>query len=59
VREVNKLGGALAIHTGYQESVAVSHLFQRLSILMMKGDAALINNRTPDHVDPTLDGEAA
>ena len=31
VREVKNLGGALARHTGQEESVAVSHLFQRLS----------------------------
>ena len=51
VREVKKLGGALARNTGAEESVAVRHLFQRLSILLVKGNSALVNNRVPDNTN--------
>ena len=42
-----KLGSALARHTGEEESTTVSHLFQQLSIALMKGNASLLNNRNP------------
>ena len=32
VKEVKKLGGALARHTGQQEGVAISRIFQRMAI---------------------------
>ena len=40
VGEFRKLGGALARHTGQLEGEAISHLFQRLSILLVMGNAA-------------------
>ena len=43
VKEVRKLGVALGRHTGQEEGEAVSHLFQRLSILLVKGNAALFS----------------
>lgn len=45
--EVKKLGSALARHTGEEESTTIRHLFQQLSIALMKGNAALLNNRNP------------
>jgi len=51
-----KLGSALARHTGQLEGEAVSHLFQKLSILLVKGNAAMVNNRVPDQLHPSLDG---
>ena len=56
VKEVKKLGAALGRHTGQEEGEAVSHLFQRLSILLVKGNAALFSNRVPDHPDSSVDG---
>ena len=56
VREVKKLGGALARHSGTEESTAITHLFQRLSVLLMKGNSALIVNRVPDNVNSSIDG---
>ena len=44
--EVRKLGSALGRHTGQEEGEATSQLFQRLSILLMKGNSALFLNRT-------------
>ena len=39
-----KLGVALARHTRQLEGEAISHLFQRLSILLVQGNAALVIN---------------
>ena len=47
ISEVKKLGSALARHTGEEESTTISRLFQRLSICLMRGNAALFNNRCP------------
>ena len=55
ITEVTKLGSALARHTGEEEQSTVQHLFQRLSVALMKGNAALFNNRMPDSGAP---GEA-
>ena len=46
--EVVKLGKALARHTCEEEHTAIQHLFQRLSVALMKGNAALFNNRLPN-----------
>ena len=47
IAEIKKLGSALARHTGEDESTTICHLFQQLSIALMKGNAALLNNRNP------------
>ena len=47
IAEVKKLGSALARHSGEDESITISHLFQQLSIALMKGNASLLNNRNP------------
>ena len=47
IAEIKKLGSALARHTGEEESISIRHLFQQLSIALMKGNAALLNNRNP------------
>ena len=49
VREVKKLAGAKARHTGEEESLEVTRLFQKLSVALMRGNAALFNNRAPSH----------
>jgi hypothetical protein len=56
VAELEKLGRALARHTGQEEGEAVRHLFGRLSILLMRGNAALLANRIPDHPNPETNG---
>ena len=47
VDQVLKLGGALARNTGQEEQEAKQQLWQKLSILLMKGNAALFTNRIP------------
>jgi hypothetical protein len=42
VREVRRLGAALARHTGQEEGVAMGHLWGRLRILLQRGNAALL-----------------
>ena len=56
VSEVKKLGSALARHTGEEEAVTICHLFQQLSIALMKGNAALLNNRNPATVNDSDEG---
>ena len=38
---------ALALHQGQEEQEAVRHLFQRLSLVLMRGNAQLLVNRMP------------
>ena len=45
--EVVKLGSALARQNGDEESVTIQRLFQQLSVALMRGNAALLNNRRP------------
>ena len=47
IAEVKKLGSALARHTGEEEATTTNRLFQKLSICLMRGNAALFNNRCP------------
>jgi hypothetical protein len=49
-------GAALARHTGEEESEKIRHLYQRLAILLVKGNAALFLNRLPSHPSPMIDG---
>ena len=55
-KELRKLGSSLTQQTGQEEAVAIPHLFQKLSVLLMKGNTALINNRQPGLVNSTVDG---
>ena len=50
-----KLGSALAQHTGQEESEAVHDLLGRLEILLLRGNAALLGNRIPNHPAPNID----
>ena len=58
VEQVKKLGAVLARHRGEDEQVEVLHLRQRLSLLLMRGNASLMVNRIPDSdtVDAMVDG---
>ena len=49
VAQINKLATALARHQGEDEREATRHLWQRLAVLLQKGNAALILNRTPEY----------
>ena len=50
VAEIVKLGGALARQNGDEEGITVQRLFQQLSLSLMRGNAALLNNRNPHEV---------
>ena len=55
IAELKKLGSALARQTGEEESTSIQRLFQRLSISLVKGNAALFNNRSPSEPIPMGD----
>ena len=48
VQQLKQLGSALGRQTGQDESVAISHLFQRFSLHLMKGNASMLVTRRPD-----------
>ena len=54
VAEVAKLGSALARQNGDEEGTTIQRLFQQLSVALMRGNAALLNNRRPP--DPQAQG---
>ena len=55
--QIKKLARAQARTTGKDEDEAIRHLFQRLSVLLVKGNAALLVNRIPSHPLPAINGE--
>ena len=54
--QIRRLGQALARATGQEGADSVKHLFGRLSVLLMRGNAALLLNRVPSHPPPQVDG---
>ena len=60
VQQMKRLAAALARHTGQDESIATSHLFQRFSLNLMRGNAAMMTTRIPDDDFPQaqIDGVA-
>ena len=52
VEQVKRIGAALARHQGCEEHVAVRQLFQRLSLTLMRGNAAMLMSRRPDDEFP-------
>ena len=57
VEQLRKLARALARSTGKEEEDEIRHLFQRLGVLLVKGNAALLLNRIPSFPLPEIDGE--
>ena len=51
VDQIWRLGAGLASRTGRNDSNAVSNLFQWLSVLHAKGNAALLISRIPDRIE--------
>ena len=49
VVQLKKLGSVLARHTGEEESEKIRHFYERLAILLVKGNDALFLNRLPHH----------
>ena len=56
VIETKKLGQALARATGQSDSETIKHLFQCLSVLLIKGNATLIIVRVPTIVESCVNG---
>ena len=56
VSEVKKIASALSRHTGSSEGETIKHVIQRMSILLIKGNAALLLNRFPTFPSPATDG---
>ncbi len=54
---LTKLGRQLARQTGREEEEAVRQLRQRLGVMLMKGNAALILSRTPTFALAEVDGD--
>ena len=53
--QVGKLGGALARHTVHEEGEVKRQLWEKLSVMLMKGNAALLTNRIPSETDNYTD----
>ena len=60
VQQMKRLAAALARHTGQEESVTTSHLFQRFSLNLMRGNAGMMTTRSPvdDFPQAQVDGVA-
>ena len=57
VDTVTRLARHLARNTGCEQLETSRHLFQRLSVLLMKGNTALLLNRTPTFAPQEVDGD--
>ena len=57
VAEIRKLAAALARQTGQEERECRSHLFQRLSVSLVKGNCSLFVNRIPENTAAEVDGQ--
>jgi hypothetical protein len=55
VAQVMKLASAQARQTGKDRSEAIRHLYQKLSVLFTRGNAALLLNRQPSFPSPDID----
>ena len=56
INVISKIGLQLARHQGSDESEVKKHLFEGLSILLMRSNAALILSRSPDFAPSNIDG---
>ena len=58
ISQLKRLGAALARHTGSNEREVVSQLVQRISLHLMRGNAAMITSLRPDadFLPPEMDG---
>ena len=56
ISEIKRLTAAKARHTGQEEKEALNHAFTRLSILLMRGNSAILTNRPPIRQDAVVDG---
>ena len=57
VSVITKISRALSSHSERPTSEVTSHLFQRLGVLLAKGNSALILSRAPKPPSQDLDGD--
>ena len=57
VDQIRKLARAGARNMGKEEDEAVRHLFQKLGVLLIKGNAAMLLNRIPSSPLSEVDGD--
>ena len=55
--QVRQLGQALARKKGCDEREPTGQLFSRISVTLMRGNAMMLNSRSPDVVNAEVDGE--
>ena len=51
------VGQSLTRSSGQPDSEVLSHLFQRLAVLLMRESAILLKNRIPNTVNPWINGD--
>ena len=58
ISQFKRLGASMGRHTGSDEREVVSQLVQRISLHLMRGNAAMITSRRPDvdFLPPEIDG---
>ena len=56
VEQIKKLASAQARQTGEDRSDTIRHLYQKLSVRLTRGNAALLLNRQPSQPSPDIDG---
>ena len=56
VLQVKKLAYAQARQTGKEQSDATHHIYQKLAVLLAKGNAAMLLNRLPEFPRTDIDG---
>ena len=54
---LTKLASQLASQSGGVTAEVSRHLFQRLGILLARGNASLITTRSPQYVEASVDGD--
>ena len=54
--EVRRLANAMSSRSGQEEEEASRHSFNRISILLMKSNAAILSNRIPSYPEAEIDG---
>ena len=54
--EFRKLGSLLARHTGVPESQAITHLVNKMSVMLMQSLGDMISARVPSHPRPDITG---
>ena len=57
VEVVNRLAKQLGRQTGRDEALVTNHLYQRLSVALMKANSALITSRSPTLTPGIIDGD--